>query len=154
MENKKKNRLYIIAVLAICILSIAGIIGANIYSNYAKKDSNKYLIEITFPELEEKIANKETFFFVITQTTCGHCEEYLPNLKSVLRKHKVTGYELVLDKMKTSEIAKLKDIASTRGTPMTIFIENGKEKNTSTRLEGSRPPHEIEDRLRKQHYIE
>lgn len=149
----KKKVLFIVGAL-IVILSIVGLIYASITLNKSEENEEKHLIEITFSELKEKINNKESFILLISQESCSHCAEYKPVLKKVLTKHDLYAYELQINKLSTKESAELKDIANTSGTPTTIFIENGTETNTSTRLVGTKQSSEIESRLKALGYIE
>lgn len=155
MVINMKKRLIIIGIIVVITLSITGLIYAGAKLNNKTEEENKHLITITFSELKEKINNKETFILLISQEQCSHCAEYKPILKKVLAKHDVYAYELKLDKPKLSkkETAELKDIANTSGTPTTIFIENGEETNTSTRLVGTKTSSEIENRLKALGYI-
>ncbi len=150
-----KKRLIIIGVIAVITLSILGLLYASSKLNNKTKEEDKHLITITFSELKEKINNKDSFILLISQEQCSHCAEYKPIFKKVLAKHNVYAYELKLDKPKLSkkEVAELKDIANTSGTPTTVFIENGEETNTSTRLVGTKTSSEIENRLKALGYI-
>lgn len=150
-----KKKIIIIATISIIILSIIGLIYASKTLNEKTENEDKYLITIKFDELKKKIENKESFILLISQEQCSHCAEYKPILKKVLAKHNVYAYELKLDKPKLTkqETAELKDIANTSGTPTTVFIENGAETSTSTRLVGTKTASEIENRLKALKYI-
>lgn len=137
----------------VVFLSIIGIIYAGITLNKKKEIEDNHLIELTFSELQEKVANKDSFILVITQTDCSHCAEYKPTLKSVLTDYDIIAYEIDETKLSKEEFATLKDIANTSGTPATVFIEEGEEKSTSTRIIGSKKRDVIIKRLKAMKYI-
>ena len=42
------------------------------------------LKSISYSELNKKLENKETFFFVTIKDGCQHCEKYVPKLEEIL----------------------------------------------------------------------
>lgn len=153
MVIKMKKKIIIIAIVLVILLSIGGLIYASSTLNKKTENEDKHLIVISFSELQEKINNKETFILLLSQESCSHCAEYKPIFKKVLAKHDIYAYELQINKLSKKETAELKDIANTSGTPTTVFIENGTETNTSTRLVGTKSSSEIENRLKALGYI-
>lgn len=149
-----KKKILIYSIILIIILAVSGMIYASATLNKKENEQNKHLIELTFDELQEKVNNKDTFILVLTQTTCSHCLEYKPVLKEVLTEYDIIAYEISTDKLDKKQTAMLKDIANASGTPTTVFIENGVEKNTSNRLVGSASPSKIVSRLKALGYIE
>ena len=148
----KKKIIYSITTVLV-ILSAIGLVYAAITLNKKKEIEDNHLIEISFNELQEKITNKETFILVITQTDCPHCAEYKPILKSVLADYDIIAYEIDETRLDAKEFGRLKDIANTSGTPATVFIEDGEEKSTSTRMIGSKKRDAIIQRLKAMKYI-
>jgi predicted bacteriocin transport accessory protein len=150
-----KKKLLIILVAIICFAAIGSMIYIGFVNGEKEKNLDKHLIEINFSELQEKINNKETFILVLTQTNCSHCMEYKPTLKKVLAEYDVYAYELNIaeDKISKEDKAKLKEIANTSGTPTTVFIKEGQETSTSTRLGGNRSSSDIIKRLKAMGYI-
>lgn len=149
-----KKKIAIIAIIIIIIGAIAGMIYASSVLNKKETEKEKHLIEITLDELEEKISNKESFILVITATYCSHCAEYKPILSEVLTEYDIVAYYIEQDKLdKETELPKLKEIANISGTPATIFIKNGAEESTSTRLSGNQPKSKIISRLKTMGYI-
>lgn len=134
-------------------MAIAGMIYASTTLNKKTEEENKHLVEITYKELEEKVNNKETFILVLTQTNCSHCHEYKPVLKKVLHENNIYAYEVSTDKLTKEENSKLKDIANTSGTPTTVFIENGEEKSTYSRIVGTQTESKIVNKLKSMGYI-
>lgn len=154
MVIKMKKKLLIFLGLTISIGAIAAIIYAAITLNKQQEIEDNYLIELSYKELEEKIKNKDSFILIYTQTTCAHCHEFKPILKKTLAKQNYYGYEIVLDKLKNNERAKLNDIANVSATPTMVFIKDGQEINSSSRLVGIRSEEEIINKLKYLGYIE
>ena len=149
-----KKKIGIILGIILIIGAFTLLIYACIASGSKQNAMDDKLIKINFSELEKKVNNKETFFFVITQTQCSHCAEYKPVLKEVLYEYDITAYELDEATLTKEEIGKLKDIANISGTPTTIFIENGTEKSTTSRIKGAAKKQDIISRLKAMGYIE
>ena len=152
--DKMKKKLLIFLGIALSLGEIGAIIYASITLNKQQELEDSYLIELSYDELVKKIENKDSFVLVYTQTTCSHCIEYKPILKKTLYKNKLYGYEIVIDKLNTEEKAKLKDIANVSGTPTTIFIKDGVEISTSSRLTGIQTEDKLTNRFKYLGYIE
>lgn len=148
-----KKKLLICSIIIVIALALAGLIYASTKLKGNEIKENSYLVELTFDELQQKVDNKDSFILVITQTNCAHCAEYKPVLKKVLAKHEITAYEIAQDKLDSEKKAKLNIIANTSGTPNTVFIVDGEEVNTSSRLVGNQPANKIESRLKAMGYI-
>lgn len=149
-----KKKAGIIAGFAI-ILAAFGVLGyAVIASALDTAAKDKTLVELTYKELEKKLDNEDTFILVITQTRCSHCAQYKPVLKEVLYEYGITAYEIDQEKLTDKELGKLKNVANISGTPTTVFIVDGEEINTSSRLKGAvTNKHTIIKRLKAQGYI-
>ena len=102
---------------------------------------------------EKKVNNKDTFILVLTQKQCSHCAEYKPVLKEVLYEYDLKAYELDQKTLTKTEKAKLKDIASITGTPTTVFISEGSEIATATRIHGAASKGTIISRFKAMGYI-
>ena len=148
-----KKKLLIILFAFIVFISISSLIYAGITLNTQEKEKSNHLIELTYNELEKKINKKESFILIVTRTNCSHCIEYKPVLKEVLLKYNIIAYEIDTEKMTKQENASFKDIANISGTPTTLFIEKGIEKNTSTRIVGSTNSTKIINRFKAMGYI-
>lgn len=148
-----KKKILIIAFILIATAAIAAMIYGSSKLHEKEVNEDNHLIELSFEKLEEKINNKESFILVITQTKCSHCAEYKPKLKKTLTKYNITAYEIAEDKLSEKNKTKLKDIANTSVTPVTIFIKNGEEVNTTSRIVGSTSVTKIESRLKAMGYI-
>ncbi len=151
--DKMKKKLLIFLGIALSIGAIAGIIYAAITLNKQEELQDSYLVELTYAELAKKVENKESFVLVYTQTTCSHCADYKPILKRTLAKVDLIAYEIVLDKLSKEDKAKLNDIANVGGTPTTIFIQNGQEINSSSRLVGIQQEEKLINKFKYLGYI-
>ena len=149
-----KKKLWVFLGLAISIGAIIAIVYAAITLNKQQEIEDNYLIELSYKELEEKIKNKDSFMLIYTQSTCSHCHQFKPVLKKTLAKENFYGYEIVIDKLETSDRAKLNDIANVSNTPTIVFIKDGEEINSSSRLVGARSEEEIVNKLKYLGYIE
>lgn len=149
-----KKKFMIFLGVAIAIGAIAAIVYASLTLNKQKEIEDTYLIELSYNELEEKINNKESFVVVFTQSQCSHCHEYKPILKRTLAKVELYAYEIVLDKLTKEEGSKLNDIANVSQTPTTVFIKNGQEINSTSRLLGVQSEDKLIKRFKTFGYIE
>jgi len=148
-----KKKMAIIAVLIVALLAIGFMIYGAIVLKNKEKNLDKYLVELKINELQEKIDAKESFILVISQTTCSHCAEYKPRLKQILANNKIVAYYIEKDVLNDDETAQLNNIANISGTPTTVFIVNGEEENTATRIVGSKGNDVIKSRLKAMGYI-
>ncbi len=118
-----------IIIVAILIFILAGLIFSGVLEN-------KYLKEIKYDEVINKIDNKESFVLLLSQTTCSHCMEYKPKLAKVAKKYKVLVYYLETDLLDEETYNDLKKHFSFTGTPTTVFVKDGEEKTAATRING------------------
>ena len=146
--EKNENRINFFIVIAVIIL-VAGV------ALFLLKDNFKtnYVTSISLDELKEKIKNKESFILVFTQDTCSHCKEYLPKLSRIGKEYNLTFYDLSTTKLNSEEKNYIKNISNYDGTPTTVFIENGEEKSSTTRIEGNVSEARIIERLKAMGYI-
>ena len=137
---KKKNNIFIFALFLGIIVLLTGC-------------SNSYLKELDFNELNNKVKNKESFFFVIVQDGCSHCASFTPKLEAVLDEYKITGYKLNLTKLTETQRDELSKLFSYDGTPTTIFVKNGEEESVMQRINGNQPKEKIIGKLKSNGYI-
>lgn len=149
-----KKKILIISAIAVISLAIASMVYASITLKSKEVNEDEHLIEISFDELNKKVKNKETFILLISQTDCSHCLAYKPVLKRVLAKYDIYAYELALDKLEKEEKTELNNIANVSGTPNTVFIFDGEEKNTANRIVGEASETKIISRLKALGFIE
>ena len=143
---KKKKYLLIVSIL-IVILGI--IIGYFLFS------MNDNLVRLSYDEIMEKIDNKESFILCISRTTCSHCNVYKPKLRKVANKYDIKIYYTDVDKYSKNDLKDFNSkISFDGGTPTTLFIKNGEEKTTATRIEGDVSIEKIVDKLKKNGFID
>ncbi len=152
-KDKQKKVVKIIAII-VAIAALVGIIYAAVTIKKENDELDKHLVELTVSELKEKIENKETFILVNTGSECPHCKSYKPKLKKILKEYNITAYEVVLDKIDNdADSAYLKSVANTSGTPTTVFIKDGEEISTASRLVGDKDKTTIIAHLKRYGYI-
>ena len=143
----KKKKYLLIASMLIVILGI--IIGYFLFS------MNDNLIKLSYDEIMEKIDNKESFILCISRTTCSHCNVYKPKLRKVANKYDIKIYYTDVDKYSKEDLKNFSSkISFDGGTPTTLFIKNGEEKTTATRIEGDVSIEKIVDKLKKNGFID
>jgi len=144
MDLKKK-----IAILCsiIVVLILAAII-------IAKSFSKNYLIELKYQDVIDKIENKESFVICISQTECTHCQSYKPKLAKVAKEYKINIYYIDIDLLSKDEKQKFnKYISITGGTPSTVFIKEGEEKTSASRINGDVSTSKIIKKLQQNNFI-
>lgn len=140
---KKTNNIILICAIVITILIVLFLaIG---------KAKEGYLLELNLNKLKEKIENKETFVLCISKTTCSHCNDYKPKLKSIANEYNIDIYYIDVDKYDEEEFSNL--ISFDGSTPTTIFIKNGDEETTSNRINGDVSKRKIIDKLKSNDFI-
>lgn len=149
-----KKIIIIVGIVLFLALLIGGLLYIRDTKQKEQQELDKHLVLLDINGLKDKIENKDTFMLIITQTTCEHCEAYLPTFKKVLADFDLTGYQIHQDLLKGEDLAYLKSIASINGTPTLIFLKEGEESSTLNRLVGERSRTETIDRLKVMGYIE
>ncbi len=143
----EKKKYLLIASILIVILGI--IIGYFLFS------MNDNLVRLSYDEIMEKIDNKESFILCISRTTCSHCNVYKPKLRKVANKYDIKIYYTDVDKYSKNDLKDFNSkISFDGGTPTTLFIKDGKEKTTATRIEGDVSIEKIVDKLKKNGFID
>lgn len=148
-----KKKVMIFTGIAIIIAAFGLLIYAMITTATINAEKDKMLIQLKYSELEKKIEKKDSFILVITQKKCSHCAEYKPILKDVLYEYNIKAYEIDQTTLSQTEKGKLKDIANISGTPTTVFIHEGAEIATATRIHGSTSKDKIISRFKAMGYI-
>ncbi len=146
MKNKS-NIFYIILIIAIIL--IAFILIATL-GNTNKAN----LINLTYKQVEEKIANKDSFILVISQSTCTHCATYKPKLEKISKDYEIDIFDIDYD-LENKEVQKefLEEFNLDGSTPITIFIKDGKQTNLFDRLEGDLPENQVIEKFKEMGFI-
>ena len=146
--TKKEN---IINFIIVCVvILIVGAVAIFLINNNQKES---YLHKLSISELREKIDNRDSFILIFTQDTCSHCKSYLPVVEKIANQYKIDFYDISSTGLSDDELAYLRSIATYTGTPTTIFIVDGEEKNTLLRLDGDVPEYRLIERLKTMGYI-
>ncbi len=118
--------------------------------------SKEHLIDISYDELNKKIANNDTFILEIVQDGCQHCSNFTPVFTSVLEEYDLTAYSIniYVDKIGSANLQEfLNTYGQDLGTPTVIFFEDGKETSTMQRIEGEKSKNQIVSKLKTNGYI-
>ncbi len=111
--------------------------------------------EVSFDALNQMIEEKESFVLVIGSSDCTHCADYKTTMRDVVKRYKVTIHYIDVSKLDSKEVAKLSNKFSFTGTPTTVFVEKGKEKDAQfNRINGAKDYDTIIKRLKKNNYIQ
>lgn len=145
MKNKKTKQLTII-ILLILIISLAVIIPTQGNKSNLKK--------LTYNEVIKKMNNNDDFILCISATTCSHCQNYKPKLKTISKDYNITIYYIDVNKEDKEYEDFKKQLNFDGSTPVTLFIKEGKEKTTATRIEGDASTRTIINKLRANNFIE
>ena len=145
-NNKKKLVMGILGGIIVIGLIVFFFLGSNSSDNF---------IKLNYNEFKEKIDNNDSFVLCVSRTTCSHCNDYKPKLRKVANKYKINIYYTDIDKYTKTDLKKFNNLISfDGGTPVTIFIKNGEEKTTATRIEGDVSTDKIIDKLKKNGFID
>ena len=134
----KKIKLIILALLLIVTLTGCG---------------KSYINDISYSKFNQKIKNEETFFFVVTQDGCSHCENFIPVIEKVLNDKKVVGYNLNTSKFSEEQNKEFDEKYGVTGTPTTIFIKDGEEVSLLQRINGEADSDKVIRKLQNNGYI-
>ena len=146
--KKDKKGIIVIAILSVIIIAIRGVL---ILKNV---NNEKYLKEITYTELKEKMLNEETFILYIGKENCSACQAFNPTFKSVINKYKIEVFYIDLETLKDEEKTELTNTVSFTGTPTVAFIEKGKDSlNSDTKIVGNIAENKIITKLKNRGYI-
>lgn len=136
------------------ILGILIIIFVGIIIGYFIFNKNNNLVKLDYKDIVNKIDNKESFVLCVSRTTCSHCQSYKPKLQKVANKYNIKIYYTNIDTYNKDELNDFNSrITFDGGTPVTLFIKDGEEKTTATRIIGDVSSEKIIDKLKKNDFI-
>jgi Thioredoxin. len=119
-----------------------------------REDPGKYLHEIGYTELKEMVDNKESFILVGERSDCDHCKTYMPKFQKIVVNHKIQAYYINLQELTEEENTAMKsEIVDIKGTPTTVFFEDGVELGSQTRIVGDLSIDYVIDKLTLRGYI-
>lgn len=109
--------------------------------------------EITYDELNKLIDNKESFVLFIGSTTCTHCDAFKVTLNKVIEKYNVDVKYIDISKIDDDKVSTIQAKFPFTGTPTTVFVTKGHEKDTLNRIEGESTYSEVVKILKENGYI-
>lgn len=146
MKNNKKK-------LVIGILGGIIVIGLIVFFFLGSNSSDNF-IKLNYNEFKEKVDNNDSFVLCVSRTTCSHCNDYKPKLKEVSNKYNIKIYYTEINEFSNSELDYFKDnFGFDGGTPITMFIKDGKEGTTGSRIEGDVSMEKIVSKLKTNGFI-
>ncbi len=146
MKKEKKNLL--IGILVSIIFT------GLIVFYFAGTNTSKKFVKLNYKEFKEKVDNGDSFVLCVSRTTCSHCNDYKPKLLEVSNKYDVMIYYIEIDEFSNSEVDYFKDSFGFDGsTPITMFIKDGKEGTTGSRIEGDVSMERIVSKLKTNGFI-
>ena len=134
----KKVKYYVLLFISIVLLTSCG-------------SSN--LKSISYSELNKKLDNKETFFFIVTRDGCSHCEDFIPKVEEVLDEYDIVGYNLNYSDLSEEDDEEFYNKYGISATPTTVFIKDGKEVSILQRIEGDVSKEKLITKLKNNNYI-
>lgn len=144
-NNKKKLVMGILGGIIVIGLIVFFFLGSNSSDNF---------IKLNYNEFKEKIDNNDSFVLCVSRTTCSHCNDYKPKLKEVSKKYNIKIYYTEINEFSNSELDYFKDnFGFDGGTPITMFIKDGKEGTTGSRIEGDVSMEKIVSKLKTNGFI-
>ena len=111
------------------------------------------LVSISYSELNKKLDNKETFFFIVTRDGCSHCEDYIPKVEEILEEYDIVGYNLNFSDLSEEDDEDFYSKYGINATPTTVFIKDGKEISILQRIEGDVSKEKLILKLKNNNYI-
>lgn len=130
---------FIISISCLFVLLTAGC-----SNNYERSTESGSLKAVQLPEMEEKMANGDTFMMLFSQTNCSHCKKFKEDvLSGYIVNHEIEVFDVVFDKQDSMDpiFAFIKEnpnpsefltedmSAESPYTPTFYFIEKGKVKD-------------------------
>lgn len=110
--------------------------------------------EISYDQLQELLDDKESFPLVIASATCSACNSYRPTMEKFIKEYNVDVKYIDLDKLTDKEESELMSEFPISGTPTTVFVTKGTEKDTYNRIVGNKKISETEEAYRENGYID
>lgn len=109
--------------------------------------------EISYSKLTSMIKNKESFILLVGRDDCSACKSYEPTIEKVIQNYKLDIKYINTNKLSEEEYADLLSHFYISGTPQTIFVTKGKEKDRLTRVDGSQKYSKVVKIMKQNGYI-
>ena len=135
------KKVVFVLVIVMCAFSLTGCFGPTSYD------------EISYTELDTMIKDKEDFVIMFGAESCSACKAFKPTLEKVIKNYKLDIKYLDVDKLSDDDYSKLIGKFYFTGTPTTVFVQDGKEADTHSRIEGAQKYSKVVKKLKEQGYI-
>ena len=109
--------------------------------------------ELSYKQLMSKLSNKEDFVLTISSASCINCEMFKGTINDIVNKYEIVTYYIDLDDFTQEERTELKKHFDYVGTPTTINIVDGVEKNNLSRIDGADDYISVKEKLVNWGYI-
>ena len=109
--------------------------------------------EISYSDLNKMLKDKENFVLFIGSETCSACNAYKITINKIVEKYGVDIKYLDISKLDDTENSELHANFAFSGTPTTIFIEDGEEKDSFNRINGNVKYSKVVEKLQENKYI-
>ena len=109
--------------------------------------------EVSYKKLNSMLDKKENFILFIGSSTCSACSSYKITLNKVVKKYGVDIKYIDLSMLSDKEKGDVNAKFPISGTPATIFIEKGIEKDTYNRIDGNVRYSKIVEKLKENGYV-
>lgn len=109
--------------------------------------------EISYSELKQMQKNKEDFVLFIGSNTCSACSTYKITVNKIVKEYKVDIKYIDISKLSEKEESELVSNFAFTGTPTTVFVTKGKEKDTHNRINGNQKYSKVIEKLKENGYI-
>lgn len=146
---KVKNKQTFITIAVIILILSSSFLLLDTMANSKPKGELK---EITYEEITKKVANKDSFILIVSQSTCSHCATYKPKVEQICKEHNLDVYYIDYDKYQNKEKF-LNEFDLSGATPTTIFFQKGKEKSILNRIEGDIAKEKVIETFKKMGFI-
>ncbi len=109
--------------------------------------------EISFDDLMEKIDNKDDFLLLIGSSTCTACQGFKPTINKIITEYKMDIKYIDVNKLSDDQSDELLAHFRFSGTPIIVFVKNGKEKDPHNRIVGNQKYSKVVKKLKENGYI-
>lgn len=109
--------------------------------------------EINYKDLNNMLKNKNDFVLFIGSSKCSHCKEYEVSLNKIIGEYNLDIKYIDITKLSEEQYSELTSKIPISGTPTTVFIEDGEEKDTYNRIVGSVKYSKILEKLKDNNYV-
>ena len=114
---------------------------------------NPKYTEINYEQLKQKLDNKDTFVLVFGSDTCSACASYEPIMQKVMKDKKIEIFYVNIHNLSDEGYSKIYSKFVITATPTTVFIKDGEQLSTYTRIVGSAKYEDVVDSLIKYGYV-